>query len=118
VKPFEVIEAPPSGESRYRLLTLRGHLDAHTLNEFETFMESAIEQGGVRYLLDIKELNHISRAGIGAMEDLAQRLRRSDGEIVFLRPTPEVLKILEKLHYTKIFRVAYSREEAERLLGA
>ena len=117
MKPFEVMEAQPLGEGGIVALTLRGYLDAHTVGEFETFMDRSVEQGGRRYLMDISDLNYISSAGIGAIMGLTQRLRRSDGEIVLLRPSEKVFKILDKLGFTKIFRLAYSREEGEKLLG-
>jgi anti-anti-sigma factor len=118
VKPFEVIESPTASGARFVELALRGYLDAHTVSDFETRMDRLIEQGGRCYLIDINELNYVSSAGIGAIMSLTQRLRRSNGEIVLVRPTDKVFKILDKLGFTKIFRLAYSREEAEKLLDA
>lgn len=114
MKAFEVVEAESPRSARYIALTLRGYLDAHTVNEFETFMDRSIEQGGRRYLLDISDLNYLSSAGIGAIIGLTQRLRRAEGELVLLHPSEKVFKILDKLGFTKIFRVAYSHEEAEK----
>ena len=117
MKPFEVVEAESAGNKNCVALALRGYLDAHTVNEFETFMDRSIEKGGLRYVMDIRDLNYISSAGIGAIMGLTQRLRRADGEVVLLCPSDKVFKVLDKLGFTKIFRVAYSREEAERLLA-
>jgi len=117
LKPFEVVEKQPSREGGYVSLALRGYLDAHTVNDFEAYMDRSIEQGAVRYLVDISDLNYISSAGIGAIMGLTQRLRRSDGELVLLRPSEKVFKILDKLGFTKIFRIAYSEEEGEKILG-
>ena len=117
MKPFEIIEAQPAGEGGRVGLTLRGYLDAHTVSEFEDYMDKSVEQGGRRYLLDISDLNYISSAGIGAIMGLTQRLRRSDGDIVLLRPNEKVFKILDKLGFTKIFRLAYSNEEGEKMLN-
>jgi len=118
LKPFEVIDAETSNEPRtYAALALRGYLDAHTVSDFEAYMDRAIEQGMLRFLVDISELNYMSSAGIGAIMSLTQRLRRADGELVLLRPSEKVFKILEKLGFTRIFRLAYSREEAERILN-
>lgn len=115
MKPFEVVEAESPSDERYIALTLRGYLDAHTVNDFETFMDRSIERGTLRYVMDISDLSYISSAGIGAIMGLTQRLRRAEGEVVLLRPSEKVFKVLDKLGFTKIFRMAYSREEAERL---
>ena len=117
MKPFEVAAAESPSDGRYVAITLRGYLDAHTVSDFETFMDKAIEQGTLRYLMDLSDLNYISSAGIGAIMGLTQRLRRSSGEVILLRPTEKVFRILDKLGFTKIFRLAYSREEAERLFN-
>jgi anti-anti-sigma factor len=117
LKPFEVIEEETS-KGQYVALILRGYLDAHTVNDFEAYMDRSIEHGTVRYLVDISELNYMSSAGIGAIMSLTQRLRRSDGDLVLLRPTEKVFKILDKLGFTRIFRFAYSQEEAERYLNS
>ncbi len=117
MKPFELVEDQPAGSDRFIGLTLKGYLDAHTVTEFESHMDRLMEQGGRRYLLDISELNYISSAGIGAIMGLTQRLRRNEGELVLLRPNEKVFKILEKLGFTKIFRLAWTREEGERMLG-
>jgi len=117
LKPLEVVETQPSAERRYVALAIRGYLDAHTVSEFEAHMDRSIEGGGVHYLIDINDLNYISSAGIGAIMGLTQRLRQAGGELVLLRPNEKVFRILDKLGFVKIFRLAYSREEAEKLLG-
>ena len=115
LKPFEVVETE-SPEAGPVVLSLRGYLDAHTVGDFESYMDKSIDAGRMQYLVDISELNYMSSAGIGAIMSLTQRLRRADGELVLLRPSEKVFRILDKLGFTKIFRLAYSREEAEKLL--
>lgn len=117
MKPFEVVEHESPHDLPYLSLSLRGYLDAHTVGEFEDYMDRAIEKGNLRYLIDISDLNYMSSAGIGAIMSLTQRLRRENGDIVLLRPNERVYKILEKLGFTKIFRFAHSREQGEKLLG-
>jgi len=43
-------------------VTLKGYLDAHTVTDFESYMDRAIEQAPA-FLLDISELNYLSSAG-------------------------------------------------------
>ena len=117
MKAFKVIESPGADKSRYVELALHGYLDAHTVGEFEACMEQSIAQGWLRYVIDVAELNYLSSAGIAAIISLTQRLRRVNGEVVLLRPSEKVFKILDKLGFTKIFCLANSREEAEGMLG-
>lgn len=117
MKPFEVTETESPNGGQYVSLALRGYLDAHTVNDFESFMDDSIEKGSRRFLLDISELNYISSAGIGAIMSLTQRLRRAEGELVLVQPSDKVFRILDKLGFTKIFRLAQSPDEARKLLA-
>lgn len=117
MKAFEVIELPTADKARYVELALHGYLDAHTVSEFEAYMERSIAEGWLRYMIDIAELNYLSSAGIAALISLTQRLRRANGEVVLLRPNKKVFTVLEKLGFTMIFNLARSREEAEKTLG-
>jgi anti-sigma B factor antagonist len=64
-------------------------------------------------VIDLKGLNYISSAGIGALMALTQQLRRESGDIVLLQPNEKVFKILDLLGFTKIFNVAHSENEIE-----
>lgn len=116
MKAFEIVELEQSNDDLV-VLALRGYLDAHTVGDFEAYMDQSIERDRVNYLIDISDLNYMSSAGIGAIMSLTQRLRRVDGEVVLLRPSEKVFRILDKLGFTKIFRLAYSQEEARKLLN-
>ena len=95
----------------YSIIELSGFLDAHTVNVFEERMAEIIEGGQNRMVIDLKGLNYISSAGIGALMALTQQVRRESGDIVLLQPNDKVFKILDLLGFTKIFNVAHSEDE-------
>ena len=117
MKSFDLnVKVDISGKD-YSLIELSGFLDAHTVNSFETRLEEILQDGPSRVVIDLKELNYISSAGIGAMMALTQRLRRENGDLVLLRPNEKVFKILDLLGFTKIFNVATDDEEVAKYLG-
>lgn len=94
------------------MFDLRGYIDAHTVIEFEKAVNSAMDTGIKRIVLDISGLSYISSAGIGAMMGLARKLSQSGGDLVLLNPTQKVFTILEGLGFTKIFKIASDEAEA------
>lgn len=111
-KPFEIIIRRNINESGSVVAEIDGYLDAHTVVGFEEQMNSLIEAGASRIVVDLERLNYISSAGIGAMIGLVQRLRRSSGDLVLVRPSPKVQKILDLLGFTEIFKIVSTEDEA------
>jgi anti-anti-sigma factor len=95
-----------------RIFNLSGYIDAHTVLEFEKAVNAEIEGGMKNVVLDLSDLAYISSAGIGAMMGLARRLSQDGGDLVLMRPTSKVFKILDGLGFTKIFKIAADENEA------
>src|SRR5689334_12924649 len=112
MKAFSFESRDIEGEADIVQFNLRGYIDAHTVIEFEKAVDSAVDSGNKRVILDISGLSYISSAGIGAMMGLARKLGQSGGDLVLLSPTPKVFTILDGLGFTKIFKIANEPAEA------
>jgi anti-sigma B factor antagonist len=121
LKPFSIesVESDSSGETGADILQVRvtGYLDAHTVSTFEKTMEDLLKPDRRRVIMDLADLNYISSAGIGALMVLLQQLRRRQGDMVLLQPSPKVFKILDLLGFTKIFHIAQDRDSAMRVFA-
>lgn len=111
-KPFQVVIRRNINEMGGVVVEVAGYLDAHTVVGFEEQMNSLIEAGASRIVVDLEQLNYISSAGIGVLIGLVQRLRRSEGDLVLVRPSSKVYKILDLLGFTDIFKIASTEDEA------
>lgn len=118
MKPFEIecVESP-SGPAAMVEVRVSGYLDAQTVISFEHTIEQLLQRQHTRFLMDLGALTYISSAGIGALMVLLQQLRRREGEMVILQPSPKVHKILDLLGFTQIFRILADREAALAALG-
>jgi anti-anti-sigma factor len=113
LKPFSIeCSEPQEGEPAVVVVRVTGFLDAHTVTSFEKTMGDLLEQNHNKIIMDLGGLNYISSAGIGALMVLLQQLRRRQGDMVILQPTPKVFKIMDLLGFTKIFHIANDRQEA------
>jgi anti-anti-sigma factor len=72
-----------------------GRLPAAATPRLAEAMAEAIASGDRRIVLDLRELDYISSAGIMALEVVAARLRTEGGELVLRGPTPPVRLALE-----------------------
>lgn len=117
MKKFAIEQlALEEGFEEIRELRVLGYLDAHTVDSFEHTVEQLLSESTKRFILDLEEMDYISSAGIGALMVFLQQLRRSDGDMVLLRPSPKVFKVLDLLGFTQIFTIAYDRHTAREAL--
>lgn len=106
MKNYDLTIHPVDPSTSYRRVDVIGTLDSHTVGGFEQSLNSFIDQQKVgRLLLNIEQLSYISSAGISALMSLTHRLRQSDGELILLRPSDKVHRVLRTLGFTNIFRI-------------
>ena len=117
MKSFDLHVKVETTEKGFCLIELSGFLDAHTVNSFESHIESILKEGRDRLVIDLKDLHYISSAGIGSLMSLTHHLRKKKGDLVLFRPNPKVYKILDLLGFTKIFNVALNEEEMKGFLS-
>ncbi|MBN1868325.1 STAS domain-containing protein [Candidatus Sumerlaeota bacterium] len=117
-KPFSVEVKASEKEPGIDIVTMSGYLDAHTVVDFEREIEKRLDRGGNRVVIDARELNYISSAGIGALMKIDQQVRKSDGRMILIQPAPNVLSVLEMLGFTQIFHFAQTLDEALEFLQA
>ena len=119
MKPFSIETTEPAdGSSQVVEVRVSGYLDAHTVVSFERTMEDLLGRQYHKFILDLADLNYISSAGIGALMVLLQQLRRRQGDMVLLAPSPKVFKVLDLLGFTRVFQIADDRAGALKALGS
>ena len=111
-KPFQFSIQKKFAEGLGAVVRIDGFLDAHTVGEFESQINQLMAQGTRKIVIDLAGLSYISSAGIGAMMGLTQRLRAAAGDIVLLKPSQKVFRILKILGFTEIFKIADSEDKA------
>ena len=108
---------PQAGPPDLLEVKVNGFLDAHTAVQFEETMDQMLKLNYNKVIINLEELNYISSAGIGTLMVLLHQLRQRQGDMVILKPSPKVLKLLEMLGFTKIFTIVQQYESARAALG-
>jgi anti-sigma B factor antagonist len=89
-----------------------GFINAHTVRQFESTLEELVESGQYTILLNCKDLNYISSAGLGAIMGLIETVRENDGDILLSNLQQNVFAIFDTLGFTQLYKVFESEEEA------
>ncbi len=89
-----------------------GFINAHTVREFEEGLEALVQDGRYTILINCKELNYISSAGLGAIMGLIETVREQGGDILLSNLQENVFAIFDTLGFTQLYRVFTDEDQA------
>ena len=89
-----------------------GFINAHTVRQFEGTLETLVQAGRYTILLNCRDLNYISSAGLGAIMGLIETVRENKGDILLCNLQENVFAIFDTLGFTQLYRVFPSEEDA------
>jgi len=89
-----------------------GHINAHTVHEFESHLLDQIKNGRSRIVVSGRQLRYISSAGLGALMGVIEDLRAADGDIRLADLSDSVYSVFDILGFTHLFKVFPSEEQA------
>lgn len=86
------------------LVEITGRLDTLTHTAFAETLQGAIADGYARLVGDLRGVDYLSSAGLGALLGAAKEARRNGGDLRLARPSEKVLKVLEFSGFTSILQ--------------
>ena len=103
-------------ESGVVMLAVKGFLDAHTFEELERNINDLFDQNHYRLIVDLSGLDYISSAGAGVFIGAIGTAQENDGNIILMRPSPNVKEVFDLLGLSQIFTFKDSPQEAAAAL--
>jgi stage II sporulation protein AA (anti-sigma F factor antagonist) len=94
------------------VLTIRGRMDAVTAPEIEKGLSALIDSGEKKLIIDLKDLEHISSAGLRSLLVLAKRLKREEVGMLFANLQGHVMEVFRISGFYSLFTVCDSVDEA------
>jgi anti-sigma B factor antagonist len=101
--PFAISTTHHNGIS---IIALEGFVDAHTAPNFETVIQTELDAGHVRIVVDCSKLNYISSAGLGVFMSFIEEVREQNGDIKISGLAPKVRHTFEILGFHDLFEMA------------
>ncbi|PID57513.1 hypothetical protein CSB45_06705 [candidate division KSB3 bacterium] len=93
-------------------IKILGFLDVVLSYRLQSRIEEYIQQGYVNYLVDCKDLEYISSAGVGVLSSLIIQLQKTQGKMLFLNMPERVIELLHLTRLSEIFSIAENADEA------
>jgi anti-sigma B factor antagonist len=93
------------------VLRLSGELDLGSVPEVRKAIRAFIEEGQVRFLINLTELDFIDSSGLGVLVGGLARVRERQGEIKLVCANRRILRVFEMTRLTQLFDI-YDAEDA------
>lgn len=100
--PFALQTSTNEGLS---VISVEGFLDAHTAPEFERAIQSEIDAGRTRIIVDCEKLTYISSAGLGVFMGFIEEVREQGGDIKISGLTPKVRQVFDMLGFESVYDI-------------
>ena len=97
---MEIIEV--GKEKNFKILSVKGRMDAVSAPEFEEKMRSWIDEGETRFIIDLDQLNYMSSAGLRSIIKIVKNVETKNGKIICCALAGEVNKIFKISGFSSI----------------
>ena len=97
---------------RVAVMSVSGRVDSATAPELESKLRALVEADKNQIVLDLKDVEYMSSAGLRAMVSTLKQVKRVNGDLRISSPSPRVEEVLRLAGLTSIFSIHSSQEEA------
>ncbi|MGC9194608.1 MAG: STAS domain-containing protein [Syntrophobacteraceae bacterium] len=97
---------------RFFVVRVGGRMDATTAPQFEKSCLESIEQGESCVLVDLKDLEYMSSAGLRSILVVGKKLKSSGGALSFSSLTPNVQHVFSISGFDSMFTIHDCLESA------
>ena len=106
---MEIIEESQSGINIYRL---NGRLDSNTSQGFEKKVFQAIDNGSKSMIIDFKNLDYISSAGLRVILKATKALKREEGTLMLCDMQDYVKEVFEIAGFDSFLSIVGTMDDA------
>lgn len=93
------------------ILRLKGFLDANTAPNLESKIEELINSSKYKVIVNFRELDYISSAGLGVFMSQIETLRDNNGDLKMSDMQSKVYSVFELLGFPMIFEICDNQQE-------
>ncbi|HXX92001.1 MAG TPA: STAS domain-containing protein [Planctomycetota bacterium] len=93
-------------------MALEGSVDGHTYERLRQAVDEMVEGGTLWVVLDLSRMDYVASVGLNLLVNARVSRRNAGGDLIIVRPQPQVMKILKMLGLTEILLLAATPEEA------
>lgn len=94
------------------IVAVTGRVDSSTAPELEAALKKLVEAEKTQLVLDLKDVEYMSSAGLRAMVSTLKAVKRVNGDLRVASPSDRVNEVLRLAGLSSIFAIYPSREDA------
>jgi anti-anti-sigma factor len=99
-------------EEKAVIVSITGRMDALAAPQFDKELETLIAEGETRIIIDFKDLEYISSAGLQIILAAAKKMEEVGGEIILLHLKDAVKEVFEISGFDTLFRIFDDQDAA------
>ncbi len=100
------------------IISVDGELDASSSILLDGSIENAVTEGKKKILINGRQLNYISSAGLGVFMSRVQEFEEQGIQMILFGLNEKVLRVFQILGLDQLLSITTSEEEAIQLLNA
>ncbi|MFF0794898.1 STAS domain-containing protein [Streptomyces spiralis] len=100
------------GEDDWTVVEIRGEADVFTVPRIRQHVLEHIEQGRLRFIVDLRRVTFMDSTGLGVLIGILKRIRTRDGELRLVINTREIHKIFQLTGLHRVFPIYPSLDDA------
>lgn len=105
-------------ENKVLVISMSGDLIGENNGpELITLVNNKIQEGCYYCAVDLSKVRYMNSSGIGILITLLTKFRNHEGEMVLIRPSESIRKLLLITKLNKIFTITETREDALKNLN-
>jgi len=97
-------------------ISIKGYLDAYTYDELEQVINASFNQRLYKFIVDLSQVEYMSSTAAGVFIGAIGVAQENQGNIVLVRPPPNVKEVFDLLGLTQVFMITDNRESALKTL--
>ena len=105
-------EIGKQGVGNISILNVKGFLDAHTAHELENAFNNLINEKQFKVVVNFKDLQYISSAGLGVFMAYVETMRENNGDIKFSNLKSDVYNIFDLLGFPLLYEFYNDQSQA------
>jgi anti-sigma B factor antagonist len=106
------LEIELTGTDDIAVLKLSGAIDSYTAEEITKIIDSHINNGNLKIIVDVADINYLDSAGLGAFINAKTRLGKNNGGLRIAGLKGKAKDVFELAGVTGLFEIFDSREKA------
>ncbi|NIR48874.1 STAS domain-containing protein [candidate division KSB1 bacterium] len=109
---MEGFEVARSENGDISILYIKGYLDAHTAQDLENQFQQLIDDKKYNIVVNFKDLNYISSAGLGVFMGFIEDIRKNGGDIKMTNMKPKIYRVFDLLGFPTLYDILDEEEKA------